>query len=138
MKKNILGILVLAVFVLLGTLWIQSKVSTGGLLDMGMEEGVVTLKLGEGAKFEDLTIRVVSLEEDSRCAIDVICIWAGTVKIKLETISGLGTAETLLELGKSMTTEVEEVTLVSVTPSRMESVPTELSDYRFTLEVKKR
>lgn len=105
---------------------------------MGMEEGVVTLKLGEGAKFGDLTIRAVSLEEDSRCAIDVICIWAGTVKIKLETISGLGTAETLLELGKSMTTEVEEVTLVSVTPSRMESVPTELSDYRFTLEVKKR
>lgn len=138
MKRNLLGILIVGILIVLGTLWFQSQAVDTGVRDIGMEEGVVTLAIGEGARFGELTVRVLSLEEDSRCAIDVICIWAGTVKIKLETISGLGTAESVLELGKSITTEAEEVTLTTVAPSRMESEPTALTDYRFTLEVRRR
>ena len=142
MKRDLAIIAVLILVVLAGGILFQSysgsKQALQGVKDMGREEGVVTLALGESAKFGELVISPTEIIEDSRCAIDVICVWAGTVRIKIKTTSGLGTAETPVELGKSMTTEVEEVKFVAVSPSRKESEPTDEKDYRFTFEVRKR
>lgn len=123
---------------ILFTSYSGGKDALQGQRDMGRDEGVVTLAFGESAKFGDLIIEPLELIEDSRCAIDMICVWAGTVRVKLRTISGLGSADTTLELGKSMTTEAEEIKFVSVAPSRKESEPTPAGDYRFTFEVRKR
>ena len=71
--------------------------------------GEVTLRVGETAYFPNLEIRILSVIEDSRGPIDAVCIWAGTLKIRLLTLSGLGEAETELELGQFMTTETEKI-----------------------------
>lgn len=131
MRKDIAIIGVLALIIIAGAILFQSysggKDALVGLRDMGRDEGVVTLSFGESAKFGDLIIEPTELIEDSRCAEDVVCVWAGTVRVGLRTVSGLGTSVQPIELGKSMTTEAEEVRFVSAT-----------KDYHLTFEVRKR
>lgn len=142
MKKDIAVIGVLVLIILAGGVLFQSysggKDALAGVKDMGRDEGVVTLALGETAKFGALTITPTEVIEDSRCAIDVICVWAGTVRVKLRTVSGLGTSEMPIELNKSITTEAEEIKFVAVSPSRKESEPTAEEAYRLTFEVRRR
>lgn len=94
------------------------------------EEGSIILKLGEKGVFRNISIKPIEVVEDSRCPKDVQCIWAGTLKVKTEIVSGLGKSEMVIEIGKSITTEAEEVKLVEATPTA--------EDYRFTFEVVKR
>lgn len=142
MKKDLIVIGVLVVIILAGAIifggYSGGQDALNGIRDMGREEGVVTLALGQSARFGPLTITPLEVVEDSRCAVDMICVWAGTVRVKMRTVSGLGTSEQIVELGKSVTTEAEEVRFVSVSPSRKESQETPEREYRFTLEVKKR
>lgn len=138
-KKDLIVIAVLVIIVLSGALLFRSySGAPSGVRDMGREEGVVALALGESAKFGSLTITPLELIEDSRCAIDMVCVWAGTVRVKLRTVSGLGASEQTLELGRSMTTEAEEVKFISVSPSRKESEPAPEGEYRFSFEVRRR
>lgn len=99
--------------------------------------GDVTLKLGQLAVFKDVTVRAVEVVEDSRCPKDVQCIQAGTVRIKVDIAAALGTAPSIITLGKVFTTEGEEVTLTSVTPEKNSKVTLGNSDYLFTLKVVK-
>lgn len=102
------------------------------------EEGQVTLRLNESASFGGVTITPKAVVDDSRCAEGVQCIWAGTVKVRTEIVSGLGTANEVIELGKSITTEAEEVALVAVTPSRKPGSEISPADYRLTYQISKR
>jgi len=76
--------------------------------------------------------------EDSRCPSDVRCIWAGTARISLEVVSGLGTSTNALELGKTMTTETESVTFSDIAPGTKGGEQIAEGDYRITLTVEKR
>ena len=99
---------------------------------------IIRTTLGQKMTGLNVTITPVEVTEDSRCPTDVQCIWAGTVKVRTKVWSGLGTSEMLFELGTSMTTEAEEITLVDVSPAKVsrETIPD--SSYRFTFEVRKR
>lgn len=94
------------------------------------EEGNIVLKLGEKGVFRNISIKPIEVVEDSRCPKDVQCIWAGTLKVRTEILSGLGKSEMVVELGQSVTTEAEEISLLEAT-----SVP---GDYKFTYSVTKR
>lgn len=100
--------------------------------------GEIRVRIGqsEGA----LGVRVVPLEvvQDSRCPIGVQCVWAGTVVLRAMLESGLGKAEQQFELGKPITTEAEEVTLVRVRPERSEGNNIATRDYIFDFQVNKR
>lgn len=98
-----------------------------------------TVETGLNTSVSTLGVTITPLEivEDSRCPIDVQCIWAGTVKVRALLESGLGTATQLFELNMPITTEAEIVTLISVAPEKMAS-DTDASAYRFTFEVAKR
>lgn len=100
--------------------------------------GAVTMKLGEQVAFEDLSMRVISLEEDSRCPTGVQCIQAGTVRVKVEIVSGLGTSTPIVGLGKSVTTEAEIITLTTATPHPARDVSIAQNEYQFTFTVTKR
>ncbi len=100
--------------------------------------GKVTLHLGETAVFKGISIRPIAIVEDSRCPMNAKCIWAGTVRVETEIISGLGKSTQVIELGKSVTTEAEEVSLMFVAPDTMAGVPTEPSAYRLTYSVAER
>lgn len=93
------------------------------------EFGGITLRVGEEGVFRHLAIKPIEIVDDSRCPEDVTCIWAGTMKVRVLISSGLGVSESVLELGRSITTESEEVSFTQATRG---------DDARLTFEVKKR
>jgi hypothetical protein len=100
--------------------------------------GQVTLRLGESARFADLTVTPLSVTEDSRCPQGVQCVWAGTVRVNVRIVSGMGTSTQIIELGKSVTTEAEEVSLIGVTPVPVSGSTIASADYRIVFLVAKR
>jgi hypothetical protein len=99
--------------------------------------GQVKLALNQTANYPGGYIRIVSIDEDSRCATGVQCIWAGTVKTILEySLNGITKRETL-ELNKSITRGEEKITLVGVEPANIAGKEIVDADYRFTLSVTK-
>jgi hypothetical protein len=97
--------------------------------------GNVTLKLNQLATFKNISLRPLSVEEDSRCPSDVQCIWAGTVRVKVEVVSGMGKSVSILTLGEAFTTEAEVITLTDVLPYSNSKVKITDKDYRFVFNV---
>ncbi len=102
--------------------------------------GMVDLETRIGQKVSGLgvTITPLAVIEDSRCAIDVVCIQAGTVRVRATLVSGLGTATQVFELNKPVTTEAEIVELIAVAPAPRSSVTIPAGDYRFIFKITKR
>jgi hypothetical protein len=95
---------------------------------------LLTLAFGESGTIHGVTLTPHTLIEDSRCPLDVQCIWAGRVRITATITSGLGTAEQEFLVGEPITTEAEVVTLVDATPAKTTTgVPN--ADYRFTFKI---
>ena len=97
--------------------------------------GYVTLALNQRAIFKDISIRPLSIEEDSRCPNDVQCIQVGTVRVRVEVASGMGTSTSILKLGQVFTTEAQSVTLKIVMPDKNSKVMIADADYRLTFNV---
>lgn len=98
--------------------------------------GVVTLKLGEVANFRGISIRPLSVKEDSRCAKDVQCVWEGTVKLDVEsTLDGAGKRTDTLNLGTTHVIDSFAVSLISVNPEAKAGQKIPDADYRFTIQV---
>jgi DNA-binding beta-propeller fold protein YncE len=85
-----------------------------------------------------VTLTPQNIVEDSRCATDVVCVWAGTVRLRVLLKSGLGETLQIFKLGEPITTEAEEITLTEVKPAPLAKTTIAPQDYRFTFIVKKR
>jgi len=105
------------------------KIDTGQRIETRIDEGAGAL----GVKVTPLEIL-----EDSRCPMDVQCIQAGTVRVRATLESGLGTADQVFVLNQPITTEAEEVTLVSVSPMPEAGIEIAEKDYIFIFQVEKR
>ncbi len=99
--------------------------------------GPVTLSLNQKAVFKDISIRPVAIASDSRCPSDVQCIQAGTVRVDVQITSGMGSSNQVIELGKSITTEAETITLTNVKPGKLSTQEVNDSSYRLTFTVTK-
>jgi hypothetical protein len=97
--------------------------------------GNVTLKLNQIAQFKDISIKPISIEEDSRCPSDVQCIQAGTVRVKIEVSAGMGKSTSIVKLDQLFTTEGEAITLTNVLPGKNSKVTIHPSDYSLTFNV---
>lgn len=93
--------------------------------------GSVTVKLGEEVVFSNLKLTIAQVIEDSRCPKDVMCIQAGTVRVRT-ILSG---SEAVLALGKPTTVSGHTITLTKVTPERVSTASVGNGEYRFTLTV---
>jgi len=153
-KPIIVGVILL--LVVLGYFWYRSNSSTylnqnqistttsdtstttsdGSNLNPIQTYGQVKLRLNESSKFTNLTLTPTKVIEDSRCPKGVNCIWAGTVKVSLIINSAVGRSTPTIELGKSVTTESEKITLVSVEPMKT-TVQIAAGDYLLTFKVEK-
>lgn len=102
------------------------------------ETASVEVRLGETASKLGVSITPHIVLEDSRCPLDVTCIQAGTVRIHAELASALGTGWQTFELGVPITTEAEEVTMVSVSPTPHSERTIEDAEYVFRFEIRKR
>lgn len=99
--------------------------------------GTVTLAIGESATFAGVSIRALSIEEDSRCPSDVQCIQAGTVRVETEVVTAAGASMHTVGLGKTVTTAGFDVALSSVLPSPVSTIELTPKDYRLTFTVLK-
>ncbi|MBC8024364.1 MAG: hypothetical protein H7Y89_00085 [Steroidobacteraceae bacterium] len=102
--------------------------------DLGEE---ITLAPGATASVEgaEMTVRFVAVTEDSRCPLDVTCIWAGEVKVQFAIrISQVASQMTLRE-GDSAAAGVYRVTLLRVEPRPASTARVVASEYRATLKI---
>ena len=102
--------------------------------------GNATLEGGLNQTLSGGGISIVPLEvvEDSRCPSGVECIQAGTVRLKAQVVSAMGTGDITLTLNKPSTTEAQTITLIQVAPLKKASSTISSSDYRFTIVVSPR
>ncbi len=70
----------------------------------------------------------LALLEDSRCPVDVECVWAGTVRVK----ATFKDATYTFTLDKPQTIGFYAITLTGVTPEKNSKVTIKPEDYRFT------
>jgi hypothetical protein len=98
-----------------------------------------TLSYGDVAQVDGLTVGFNGVSQDSRCPIDVVCVWQGdaTVLVTLETAQEASATRELhtgiepRETGFAGFT----VRLVSVAPAARSNVKIDAEDYRATLLV---
>ncbi len=93
------------------------------------------LRLGEFGNFGDVSIRPLSIEEDSRCPVDVNCIQAGTVRVKIEVVSGAGTNIAVVKLGQEQVVSGMNIILTSVTPTKNSKINVAEAEYLFNFKV---
>ena len=93
--------------------------------------------LGQEAVVAGVRIRPLAIVEDSRCPVNVQCVWAGRLMILAE-IDFHGGSEGFrgnLTLGQPFTYGAETVTLVAAEPPKTAGVATDPRAYRFTFAV---
>lgn len=62
--------------------------------------GAVTAHLNEEVQIGDLRVKPLAVVEDSRCPLDVTCVWAGRLRLRV-AVSGAG--EPVMEVGQPVT-----------------------------------
>jgi len=95
-----------------------------------------TLAIGTNATIHTTSIGILSLVEDSRCPTDVVCIQAGTVRVRASIDSY--NRDFVFTLSQPQVVGDATITLVSVIPAQKFSTQTVApGDYRFTFTVSK-
>ena len=90
---------------------------------------------------DKLTIKFVSLVEDSRCPTDTNCIWAGNAKITIKINKGKSAAKTF-ELNTNLEPQVVtfagyEIKLTNLTPQPASNIRINRNGYAATFIVSK-
>lgn len=76
--------------------------------------GTVTTRLNQEVQIGDIRVKPLAVLEDSRCPVDVTCIWAGRVRLRV-AVSGAG--EPVMEIGQPVNVAGgRRLTLVAVAP----------------------
>ena len=99
-----------------------------------------TAALGQTAYVDGVLIRPLSIVEDSRCPVNVQCVWAGRLVILAEVEFHGGSEEFRgnMTLGQPLPLGSEVVTLASAVPAKIAGVETKPGAYRFTFAVERR
>lgn len=113
MKKAIVFILMLFAV----SVFAQTKTKNVRL----SEEFTLAAKEKAAVKSAKLNIEFVSVTEDSRCPVDVDCVWAGNAKVQIKISKGKAAAQTF-ELNtnldpKTITIQGYQIKLVSLDPA---------------------
>ena len=96
-----------------------------------------TLKIGQTATLNDVSITPVKVSYDSRCPKDVKCVQAGSLDLSV-LLEKLNLSQTLiLTSGKSVVFGNRTITISAVSPVRVSTKVIPEADYRFTVTVSK-
>ena len=92
--------------------------------------GQVSLRYGQSATVNGTRVSFADVVDDSRCAKDVVCAWAGDAAIKLES----GSESVVLHTNPSVGAAAGKVggvtvTLVEVRPEPVSTVERKKTDY---------
>ena len=104
----------------------------------------VEVQHGEEATHENLSITFLGVLDDSRCPIDVECVWAGNARIALALRSLPDGMAERVELNthdsfpRSVEFEGYNITLADLKPDRVSTVIIDPRDYVATIEIVKK
>jgi hypothetical protein len=95
-----------------------------------------TLSIGETKTINGLKVTLNKVVADSRCAVDVQCIWAGNLTANVTLVADTGrTTVDLVSDKPAHPFGTRKISIVNVAPSNVASHPTEPSAYRITFKV---
>lgn len=95
------------------------------------------IPLGRAAYVNGPIIKIVKVTDDSRCPINAICVWQGTVKVEAVWLRPTGKNQKFnLELQKPQPLADGTIELTRVEPGRVAGENGDIGtvDYRFTLK----
>jgi len=102
------------------------------------------LKVGQGAVVPDssLALRFEAVPQDSRCPVDVQCIWAGDGVVRLSLRFSANSSSADLHTNKgagpgSVRAGAWTIELLSLTPAPHAGQPIPASEYTATLQVRR-
>lgn len=101
----------------------------------------IVLRHGQDTRLEGSVLRLSFAEvlEDSRCAVDVTCVWEGNGKVVIGIAAGMGPTHSLI-----LNTSLEprsvawsgiRVTLLELTPAPRAGIPIPQEDYSVRLRL---
>ena len=93
----------------------------------------VELKLGEKAHYEDLDLYFYDIQ-DSRCPLDVTCIWEGKVIAMIQVQNQTHKISENFGIGSTLYISPYDITLLDVVPH---PTSTETPNYVATLDIAK-
>lgn len=98
-----------------------------------------TLRVGQTAQVEGLRVTFTRVLEDSRCPVDVVCVWAGNAKVELE-LALTGHGQSTAELNSTLEPQEVEfagylVRYLDLEPRPKSGQPIDPRAYRLTLVV---
>jgi hypothetical protein len=100
----------------------------------GEHSGLVErLKLGEVGHFGPERITPIAVDEDSRCPVGSQCIWAGTVRLKVQVYPNARNYANFVTLGQPAVVEGGTLLLEQVSPPRTSTGQIPPNHYTFTL-----
>ncbi|MEW6652714.1 MAG: hypothetical protein AB1394_04500 [Bacteroidota bacterium] len=99
-----------------------------------------TLKAGDAVLLNnEMLVTFTGIVQDSRCPIDVICVWQGDAEIKLKLSKGSFNKEVILHTGlipNSVLFDGYEITLSRLLPARKSNETIKPSQYSIQLKFK--
>ncbi len=91
---------------------------------------------------EKLVIKFKAVLEDSRCPVNVVCVWAGNGKVEFEILDIDGQNKTVTlnteEEPRVTTLKGHNLKLISLNPPRIDGVSISPGDYSVTLLVERK
>jgi hypothetical protein len=96
-----------------------------------------TIGFGGQAMLNSIRIRPLAVIEDSRCAINVQCVWAGrlVLSVEIEQRGGSETLRTNMTLGQPLAVEGGKLTLVAAHPPKLAGPQPTPPASQFTFEL---
>lgn len=92
-------------------------------------------RIGMSGSVYDVSITPVEILEDSRCPTDVVCIQAGTVRVRATVVVDGASTIKDFKLNDALTIGNNLVELVEVKPTKQSTVEVNKSSYRFIFRV---
>jgi hypothetical protein len=112
-------------------------------VSLAQAQNQMQLRVGQQKSMANGKVRVklISVTEDSRCPVNVDCVWAGNAKVTVQVVVRGGETK-ILELNtntreKGGTADAYRVQLESLTPARRSNRKIRQSDYRAIVSITK-
>jgi hypothetical protein len=95
----------------------------------------VEAKVGKSATVLGIGILPLAVTEDSRCPVDVECVWAGKISVSVRIHNALGDSDVTMAPNTPVTTQDGTITLIDVRPAPHSGVKLTPADYVFVFRV---
>lgn len=100
-------------------------------------EITITAKINNPTSGLGVTIAPIEVVEDSRCPSDVVCIQAGTVRVRVKITDPNGERVLIAVLNTPIPSAYAATTLTEVEPEARAEIPIRTNEYRLKFEIKK-